>query len=167
MKTILSVLAIVLCLGVAITNCQGEKISKTEKAKVSEHNLRIEIAHRVFVFLHNKYGKFVRHGIILEMFDQKDLASLFELSGSEVNDFVDKNIKKIFNSETETLEFEDLVNLRLLVNSFWEVYKIGFKEATRSLIVFTPKACKEIKDVANEKAEELQKLRSELNKEIK
>ena len=168
MKIILSVLAIVLCLGVAITNCrQGEELSKTEKAKVSEHNLRIEIAYRVFVFLHNKYGKFVRHGIILEMCDQKDLASLFELSGSEVNDFVDKKIKKIFNSETETLEFEDLVNLRLLVNSFWETYKLGFKEATNSLIVFTPKACEAIKVVANEKAEELQKLRSDLNKEIK
>ena len=101
------------------------------------------------------------------MCDQKDLASLFELSGSEVNDFVDKKIKKIFNSETETLEFEDLVNLRLLVNSFWEVYKIGFKEASSSLIALTPKACKAIKDVANEKAEGLQKLRSELNKETK
>jgi hypothetical protein len=164
MKQILSVLAIVLCLGVAITNCQVEELGKTEQAKISEHNLRIERAYRVFVSLHNKYGKFVRHGIILEMCDQKDLASLFELSGSEVNDFVDKNIKKIFNSETETLEFEDLVNLRLLVNSFWEVYKIGFKEATNSLIVLAPKACKEIKDVANEKVEELQKLRSELNK---
>ena len=165
MKPILSILAIVLCLGVAIINCQAEELSKTEKAKVSEHNLRIEKAYRVFVFLHNEYGKFVRHGIILEMCDQKDLASLFELSGSEVNDFVDKNIKKIFNSETETPEFEDLVNLRLLVNSFWEVYKIGFKEATSSLIVLTPKACEAIKDAANKKAEELQKLRSELNKE--
>ena len=131
MKTILSVLAIVLCLGVAITNCQGEELSKTEKAKVSEHNLRIERAYRVFVFLHNTYGKFVRHGIILEMCNQKDLASLFELSDSEVNNFVDKKIKKIFNSKTETLEFEDLINLRLLVNSFWETYKLGFKEATR------------------------------------
>ena len=167
MKQILSVLAIVLNLGMVIANSQAAEPIKTEKAKVSEHNLRIEIAYRVFVFLHNKYGKFVRHGIILEMCDQKDLASLFELSGSEVNDFVDKKIKKIFNSETETLEFEDLVNLRLLVNSFWEVYKIGFKEATNSLIVLTPKACEAIKDVANEKAEGLQKLRSELNKETK
>ena len=149
MKIILSVLAIVLCLGVAITNCrQGEELSKTEKAKVSEHNLRIEIAYRVFVFLHNKYGKFVRHGIILEMCDQKDLASLFELSGSEVPEIMNtvKETVEKYYSKTFFISSNSFLSISPFTNRFFNNVRgssaettvtFGFEAAARASFIFS------------------------------